>query len=458
MSYSNPRIDAVFDGIEARILQELDKAKFSIQIAMAWWTNRNLATKIIEKSNQGIQIDAIVCSQNPFFINQYPKNLNIPISLIESGVTLLSYNAPNGGKFHHKYCIIDEQKVLTGSFNWTNRAENNNVENIVVIKDKAIVDSYLETFNKLILRAEIYESDEILPYIQFRPRLFFGASKKFVEIGEDIKIYWNIHNADFYALDEMLESDESSGMLSTKLYEDTTLTIKAQKGEEEITKHLQIRLFKEPSFELAVYTKSIVHDEWELAQSFSGFNGYHIFEGQSVQLKWYAENVDRLLIDGQEHDVSQGVTGIHSDASKTIVVEAFNRDRRTEQEINIYVTPIPKFDIFKTPISDPLEFKAKVEFSNVTIPSTLELLDTPLISKVNFPTIQNLKTSILHDKPTIKLTPKEDIKVLPPYNPEPVFSKTAYIKPSFRESWKKHLKANKQIINHIKQLFIFNGK
>lgn len=36
---------------------------------------------------------------------------------------------------HDKFCIIDNQIVIHGSYNWTNKAEFKNEENISVTKD-----------------------------------------------------------------------------------------------------------------------------------------------------------------------------------------------------------------------------------------------------------------------------------------------------------------------------------
>ncbi|MBU0459361.1 MAG: hypothetical protein KJ597_05655, partial [Nanoarchaeota archaeon] len=55
----------------------------------------------------------------------------------------------NPGAMHHKVFIIDEETVVTGSFNPSNNGENNNDENILIIKDKAIAQKYLEEFNRL---------------------------------------------------------------------------------------------------------------------------------------------------------------------------------------------------------------------------------------------------------------------------------------------------------------------
>ncbi|MBL4845984.1 MAG: DUF1669 domain-containing protein, partial [Planctomycetes bacterium] len=50
---------------------------------------------------------------------------------------------------HHKFCVIDGRRVLTGSFNWNNTAELVNDENLVSLDDPAIVAAYQEEFSEL---------------------------------------------------------------------------------------------------------------------------------------------------------------------------------------------------------------------------------------------------------------------------------------------------------------------
>jgi len=55
----------------------------------------------------------------------------------------------NKYKMHHKVFIIDNETVVTGSFNPTASAENKNDENIIIIKDKVIAGSFLKEFDGL---------------------------------------------------------------------------------------------------------------------------------------------------------------------------------------------------------------------------------------------------------------------------------------------------------------------
>lgn len=53
------------------------------------------------------------------------------------------------GSMHHKFIIVDNARLLTGSYNFTNDAENNNYENVIITDIPEIVTAYREEFNRL---------------------------------------------------------------------------------------------------------------------------------------------------------------------------------------------------------------------------------------------------------------------------------------------------------------------
>ena len=50
---------------------------------------------------------------------------------------------------HHKVFIIDENIVITGSFNPTESADKRNDENILIIHDSIVAGKYLGEFDRV---------------------------------------------------------------------------------------------------------------------------------------------------------------------------------------------------------------------------------------------------------------------------------------------------------------------
>lgn len=144
MKYSHLHIDVAFEELEQIIIDEIEMAEHFIDIAVAWVTNDKICQALNAASKRGVLIRMII---NDDDINKgIEKRLNSNIIL---------YKAPNHGTFqknkmHNKFCIFDSEKVITGSYNWTNTANYNN-ENIVIILNEQIAKSYRKQFNMLVI-------------------------------------------------------------------------------------------------------------------------------------------------------------------------------------------------------------------------------------------------------------------------------------------------------------------
>ena len=55
---------------------------------------------------------------------------------------------PSNPQFHHKFAVVDGERVITGSFNWTVMADERNHENLLVIRDRALAKQYTEAFER----------------------------------------------------------------------------------------------------------------------------------------------------------------------------------------------------------------------------------------------------------------------------------------------------------------------
>ena len=50
---------------------------------------------------------------------------------------------------HHKVFIIDEKIVIFGSYNFSQSAEENNDENLVIIYNEAIAQQFMQEFQRV---------------------------------------------------------------------------------------------------------------------------------------------------------------------------------------------------------------------------------------------------------------------------------------------------------------------
>ena len=50
---------------------------------------------------------------------------------------------------HHKFCIVDSDLLINGSFNWTETAVMGNNENVVISNNTKVVSCFVKEFEKL---------------------------------------------------------------------------------------------------------------------------------------------------------------------------------------------------------------------------------------------------------------------------------------------------------------------
>lgn len=68
--------------------------------------------------------------------------------ILDKGISVKS-NQGVSLKMHNKFVIIDEELVLTGSYNWAKKSTAENNENVVILSDKSAVQNYTKEFEKL---------------------------------------------------------------------------------------------------------------------------------------------------------------------------------------------------------------------------------------------------------------------------------------------------------------------
>lgn len=136
--------EAIFENISERIESEIIKAKKSVFIAVAWFTNKNLFNKLIDKARNGCTVSLIISNDN---IN---LNSSIDFEQLLTGTSKV-YKIGNGDTelMHNKFCVIDYCTVITGSYNWSYKAESN-FENIIITNnDTILAEQFISEFNNI---------------------------------------------------------------------------------------------------------------------------------------------------------------------------------------------------------------------------------------------------------------------------------------------------------------------
>lgn len=134
--------EAHFENIQARIIDELLKARDTVRICVAWMSSEVYASTLQDIANSGVRVELIF---NDDLINK--KNLSTSSDKINFYPIKTKKYAT---LMHNKFCIIDESIVITGSYNWSKRASQH-FENIIIVRnDYKLVAQFMHEFHDLI--------------------------------------------------------------------------------------------------------------------------------------------------------------------------------------------------------------------------------------------------------------------------------------------------------------------
>ncbi len=134
-------VDIHFEEIQKIIIEQIDIAKFTVWVAVAWFTDEILFKKLVNKKNQGINVQLIIiCDQiNEGSGLKYEEEFEtIRIKKIGKYDNIM----------HNKFCIIDLKTVIHGCYNWTKRAKFND-ETIEVLNSREVAEKFADQFIKL---------------------------------------------------------------------------------------------------------------------------------------------------------------------------------------------------------------------------------------------------------------------------------------------------------------------
>ncbi len=133
-------VKVVFTNIKSTLINYLNQAKTSIYIAVAWFTDQDLLDIICRKASDGLKVELITINDDVNSAIDFSK-------LFKAGGKV--WMMENNKVMHNKFCIIDNQVVVNGSYNWTIKAKENH-ENVVIINgNEEIAKSFINEFDNI---------------------------------------------------------------------------------------------------------------------------------------------------------------------------------------------------------------------------------------------------------------------------------------------------------------------
>jgi phosphatidylserine/phosphatidylglycerophosphate/cardiolipin synthase-like enzyme len=131
------------DGTAGKIINTINNANKDIYFALYAFTRSDIAQAISSRFNAGVTdirgiIDQVYTTGSQYnFLNSFAQMFgNV------------------GNTLHHKYGIVDATQpnsnptIISGSVNWSNAANNDNDENLIIIEDLFIANQFMQEFKR----------------------------------------------------------------------------------------------------------------------------------------------------------------------------------------------------------------------------------------------------------------------------------------------------------------------
>jgi hypothetical protein len=144
-------LEAHFQNIQPAIIRHLQQAQQEILVAVAWFTDRELFEVLCKKAQAGVKVAVALLDDK---INRGQGSLNFHrLVNLRGKVVFLPSGSDGEAMMHHKFCVLDGATVITGSYNWSNKARRND-ENITVVTEQPDYTArYRQAFLDLLARS-----------------------------------------------------------------------------------------------------------------------------------------------------------------------------------------------------------------------------------------------------------------------------------------------------------------
>jgi phosphatidylserine/phosphatidylglycerophosphate/cardiolipin synthase-like enzyme len=123
------------------IIGYLRTARSTLRLCVFTITDDRITQQILQCHQNGIAIHVLSDNEKAF-------NPGSDIQILAQAGIAVRIDATSN-HMHHKFALIDDEVLLTGSYNWTRSAAHFNHENILVTNDATVVNRYLECFQNL---------------------------------------------------------------------------------------------------------------------------------------------------------------------------------------------------------------------------------------------------------------------------------------------------------------------
>lgn len=139
-------MDVVFSpdsDIQELLIDNISRSDSRIDLAVSNLISGDLIQALTDARARGVNIRMVVDYQNT---RSRPSRVGL---LKEEGFKIKALKGGAGGRMNNNFAIFDDKLLITGTYDWTNKAPKYSHENVVILDDPDVIDSYRAEFERL---------------------------------------------------------------------------------------------------------------------------------------------------------------------------------------------------------------------------------------------------------------------------------------------------------------------
>lgn len=165
------------------IASALQRATNSVDLALFVFSEQQIADELARRHQQGVQVRALI--DPGFAFRNYSEALDmLGVALADNRCRYEANNQPwtspissvgvpqlpPGDLLHHKFGLVDDRLVVTGSHNWSNVANSQNDETLLIVQNPTVASHFRREFDRLYAVADLGLPNRLAQRIQERER------------------------------------------------------------------------------------------------------------------------------------------------------------------------------------------------------------------------------------------------------------------------------------------------
>ncbi len=129
-----------FSSLQDCIVRSINNARLSVVAAQCWFTNPEIFSALLLALRRGVCV-TLALDYNSVNFNSRGLDLRL---LAKAGARILVF--PGNELLHHKFAVIDQATVITGSFNWT---RTQLLDHLLLVNDEELARQFMEGIGQI---------------------------------------------------------------------------------------------------------------------------------------------------------------------------------------------------------------------------------------------------------------------------------------------------------------------